>query len=280
MDRHFTVYEQQMARQLIRWEKELLKPPGMLEKTSKSVQKRMNQVIPEKIHEAITKAVKGIIQTALFSLDYIPKNEPLTNLTLAMRDHKAEELISFYKKLAAAEGAGAGAGGILLGLADFPILIGIKMKFLFELAHVYGHSTLDYRERLFILYVFQLAYSSQNKKPALYRTIAQWPEIAGSLPSEDSYTQHIDWRQLQQEYRDTIDFRKMLQLVPGIGAVIGAWANYGLLEELGEAGMNCYRLRWLQEAKPSHEGQGPFRERHDDAVLPFRTGDPAEQDDL
>ena len=31
----------------------------------------------------------------------------------------------------------------------------------------------------------------------------------------------VDWQQLQQEYRDTIDFRKMLQLVPGIGAIVG-----------------------------------------------------------
>ena len=32
-------------------------------------------------------------------------------------------------KIAAAEGAGTGAGGILLGLADFPLLLGIKIKF-------------------------------------------------------------------------------------------------------------------------------------------------------
>ncbi|SCW72698.1 EcsC protein family protein [Paenibacillus tianmuensis] len=55
--------------------------------------------------------------------------------------------------------------------------------------------------------------------------------------------------QLQQEYHDTIDFRKLLQLVPSIGAVVGAWANYGLLEELEQAGMNCYRRRWLDEAE-------------------------------
>ncbi|MBP1156671.1 MULTISPECIES: EcsC family protein [unclassified Paenibacillus] len=284
MDHQLTVYEQQMARQLIRWEKELIKPPGVMEKTSRAVQTRVNQVIPEKVHTTITTAVKGIVQTALFGMDYIPKNAPLTSLSLAMRDHKAEELISFYKKLAAAEGAGAGAGGILLGIADFPILIGIKMKFLFELAHVYGHSTLDYRERLFILHVFQIAFSSQNKKPELYRTIAEWSETSKTLPPADSYTHHIDWRQLQQEYRDTIDFRKMLQLVPVIGAVVGAWANYGLLEELGQAGMNCYRLRWLQDAKqreddPDQQDQGWGKEG-DDGVKPFRTGSSDEQNQL
>ncbi|MEK8127538.1 EcsC family protein [Paenibacillus filicis] len=247
MNDRYTIYEQQTARALIRWEKELLKPPGMLEKTSRAVQSKVNQVIPEKVHAAITAAVKGIVQTALFTMDYTPKTAPLTDLSLALRDARAEELLSFYKKLAAAEGAGAGAGGLLLGLADFPILIGIKMKFLFELAHVYGHSTRDYRERLYILHIFQLAFSSQEKKPMLLKTLEEWPEYARTLPPGEAVGEQINWRQLQQEYRDTIDFRKLLQLVPGIGAVIGAWANYGLLEELGQTGMNTYRMRWLQE---------------------------------
>ncbi|OXM87325.1 EcsC family protein [Paenibacillus rigui] len=243
-----SLYEQQIARELRLWEKELLKPPGFLEKTSKAVSVRINQVIPDKVHQTITATVKGIVQTALFSIEYMPKHPPLLGLTLAMRDHKSEELLAFYKKLAAAEGAGTGAGGILLGLADFPILIGIKMKFLFELAHLYGHSTQDYRERLYILHVFQLAFSSQRKRPALLETLRSWPVTSRTLPPAESYAQHIDWLQLQQEYRDTIDFRKMLQLVPGIGAVVGAWANYGLLEELGRIGMNCYRMRWLEQS--------------------------------
>ncbi|WP_282941130.1 EcsC family protein [Paenibacillus sp. RC67] len=248
MDTKQSLYEQQTAKALKLWEKDLLKPPGFLEKASRSVSTKINQVIPEKVHQTITATVKGIFQTALFSMEYMPKNPPIVGVTLAMRDHRAEELLGFYKKLAAAEGAGAGAGGILLGLADFPILIGIKMKFLFELAHAYGHSTHDYRERLFILQVFQLAFSSQEKKEALYKTIVRWPLNERSLPPADSYAQHINWLQLQQEYRDTIDFRKMLQLIPGIGAVVGAWANYGLLDELGRVAMNCYRTRWLEEA--------------------------------
>ncbi|WP_426448824.1 EcsC family protein [Paenibacillus sp. S-38] len=249
MNEELSVYEQQVQRKLDHWRAGLLKPPGMIERTSKAVQSRINQAIPEKVHAAITSAVKGIVQTALFSMDYIPKSEPAAGLSLALRDKEAEDKLAFYKKLAAAEGAGAGAGGFLLGMADFPILIGIKMKFLFELAHVYGHSTYDYRERLFILHIFQLAFSGQTARPPLYEAIAAWPQTMQSLPLTNTYAEHIDWRKFQQEYRDTIDFRKMLQLVPGIGAVVGAWANYGLLEELGETGMNCYRLRWLAEAR-------------------------------
>lgn len=253
MENSWSIYEQQTAKALRLWEKELLKPPGLLEKTSKAVSSRINQAIPDKVHQTITAAVKGIVQTSLFSIDYMPSSPPLAGHSLAARDHKAEETISLYKKLAAAEGAGTGAGGILLGLADFPILIGIKMKLLFQLAHIYGHSTQDYRERMFVLYVFQLAFSSQLKKKTLFQTILHWNATAKSLPSAELYAQYIDWQQLQQEYRDTIDLRKMLQMVPVIGAAVGAWANYGLLDELGSVATNCYRLRWLQHSYENDE---------------------------
>jgi hypothetical protein len=130
----------------------------------------------------------------------------------------------------------------MLALADFPLLIGIKMKFLFELAHVYGYSTKDVRERVYILYVFQLAFSGVDKRRELLPKLKAWDNI---LPSEEQFQQEVNWRELQQEYRDTIDFRKMLQLLPGIGAIVGAWANFDLLDDLGETGMNAYRLRRL-----------------------------------
>jgi hypothetical protein len=68
---------------------------------------------------------------------------------------------------------------------------------------------------------------------------------AAKLPPGEKALQAIDWQKLQQEYRDAIDFRKMLQLVPGIGAIVGAWANFSLLEELGETAMNAYGIRLL-----------------------------------
>lgn len=242
-----SIYEMQVMEQLKKWERELLKPPGLMEKTSKLMQNRVNDMLPQKVHDTITATVKGIVQSTLFSLDYLPKNEPLLGASLSESDAKSEQLLAFYKKLAAAEGAGTGAGGIFLALADFPILIGIKLKFLFELSHAYGFSARNMEERLFILNVFQLAFSGQTKKKALLNKIKNWEHQASLFRETGSYAEQLDWQQLQQEYRDTIDFRKMLQLIPGIGAVVGAWANYGLLEELGQVGRNCFRLRKLNE---------------------------------
>ena len=77
-------------------------------------------------------------------------------------------------KIAAAEGAGTGAGGILLGFADFPLLLTIKIKFLFDAATLYGFDTSKQEERLFILHVFQLAFSSDDHRKEIWKAIETW----------------------------------------------------------------------------------------------------------
>jgi hypothetical protein len=49
----------------------------------------------------------------------------------------------------------------------------------------------------------------------------------------------------QQEYRDYIDLPKLAQMIPIVGAPIGAVVNWRLVERLGETAMNGYRMRWL-----------------------------------
>lgn len=239
-------YEEQIQKELYRWQKRMLRSPGLWERSSKAIQRKVNELYPQKVFDTITTTIKALVKAVLFGLEFIPKGKPLRNLDLKERDQKAFELLKTYKRVAAAEGAGTGAGGIVLGLVDFPALLAIKMKFLFELAHIYGHSTENYRERLYLLFVFQLAFSSQEKRPATYYKLARWEETVKQYP-ELKAMELFDWEQFQTEYRDSIDLRKMLQMLPGIGAVVGAIANYSLLDDLGETGINCFRLRHFQQ---------------------------------
>ena len=95
----------------------------------------------------------------------------------------------------------------MLGLVDFPLLLSIKMKFLFEAAAVYGFDTNEYEERLFILHVFQLAFSSDETRKETLSIIENWEE-------KKLWIAEMDWRDFQQEYRDYIDLVKMFQLIP------------------------------------------------------------------
>jgi hypothetical protein len=125
-------------------------------------------------------------------------------------------------------------------------LLGLKIKLLYEIAGLYGYKVKDYQERVFILYIFQLAFSSAGKRKETYQKILHWDTTTQAYLADMSV---FDWRSFQQEYRDYIDLAKLLQLIPGIGAVVGAFANHRLVDKLGETAMNAYRLRWYATAQ-------------------------------
>ncbi|AOZ90897.1 EcsC family protein [Paenibacillus crassostreae] len=240
-------YEHKVKREVANWEQQMFKPPGWLENTSKTIGKRINHLIPPKVHSIITTTIRSIVRTALFGAEYTPSRPVQRTLELESADQEAKELFALYQKIAVAEGAGTGAGGIMFSMVDFPALIAIKMKFLFELAHVYGYDTKHFSERVFILKVFQMTFSGSENRARLLDSIKHWHIEKEQWLSDTEYSRNMDWGIFQIEYRDAIDFRKMLQMVPGIGAFAGAWANYTILEELREFAMNAYRLRKLQD---------------------------------
>lgn len=240
-------YEQQVRKEITEWEHSMFKPPGWLEKTSKSISQRVNHLIPPKMHQIITATIRSIVRTALFGAEYTPSRPVQRTLDLESADKEAKELFGLYQKIAVAEGAGTGAGGIVLNAVDFPALIAIKMKFLFELAHVYGYDTKVFSERVFILKVFQMTFSGPHNRAKLLHSIKHWHIDKEQWAHETEYSKTLDWEAFQIEYRDAIDFRKMLQMLPGIGAVAGAWANYTILDELRGFAINAYRLRRLSD---------------------------------
>ena len=241
-----TPYKQAVRTELVRWQQAMQKPPSRFGKLSTSLQQRMNRFIPNRIHAVITATIKQMTRAVLFGASYLTR-APAVGKTLVQRDAAVAKRIEFYKKTSAAEGGVTGAGGFLLGLADFPILLSLKMKMLFEIASLYGFPVDDYRERVYILYVFQLAFSSQERRQIVYQHVANWEEHSRQLPDDIN---QFDWLTFQQEYRDYIDLAKMAQLIPGIGAAVGVVVNYRLVSQLGRTAMNAYRMRLLQE-KPS-----------------------------
>jgi uncharacterized protein (DUF697 family) len=150
--------------------------------------------------------------------------------------------IEAYRTTAAVEGGIAGAGGFVLAMVDFPALLSIKLKLLFDIAALYGYSCADFRERLYLLQIFQLAFSSQQHRRKVFLEIENWQSRAEQLPNSFA---DFDWRTYQQEYRNYIDLAKLVQLIPIVGAPVGALVNYQLIKQLGETACNAYRLRLI-----------------------------------
>jgi hypothetical protein len=248
---HLSNYEEKIQHDLLTWQRKMQKRPNLVDRASKAVQDKINNIIPDKVHQAITATIKQMTRAVLTGAEFTTSLQPQGG-SIQDIEHAVRKKIEFYKKAGAAEGGITGAGGFLLALAEFPILIGIKIKLLFEIASLYGRPINDYRERLFILHVFQLAFSSQKQRQKVFEQMTNWNVKSRSLPDD---IHQFDWKSFQQEYRDYIDLAKMAQLIPGIGAAVGLIVNYRLLDKLGKTAMMAYRMRWMEdqmltEAKP------------------------------
>ena len=237
------VYDLFALKELNAWQNKMLRRPSLFNNLSKRIQTKSNTWIPEKIHNAITVTIKQMIRGVLFGAKHTT-SKPLLNIGLQSREIAVQKKIDFYRKAAAVEGGITGAGGLLLGLADFPILIGIKIKLLFEIAALYGFDVDDYKERVYLLHIFELAFSSDAHRKNVYIKMTDWEEKKKNLPEDIN---QFEWRNFQQEYRDYIDLAKMAQLIPVIGAPVGLIVNYRLIKKLGITAMNAYRMRLLEK---------------------------------
>lgn len=234
-------YYHEVIKELGQWRNYMQKRPNLFNKTSKGLQDKINQVIPEKIHKVVTAAIKQMIRAVLYGANVTTRGSH-PEFSLEQVEYLVKQRIKFYSSSAAVEGAVTGVGGILWGLSDFPLWLSLKMKMLFEVAVKYGVDTNDYKERLFILYIFQLTFSSKKNRLEVYKVIANWEQHVDQLPDD---IHEFDWRTFQLEYRDYIDLAKLFQMIPGIGAVIGAYVNHRLTKKLGVNAMNAYRIRLL-----------------------------------
>ena len=225
------------------WRAKVLKPPGLWDKATRGTQERINKVIPERVHAIITSGVEAMTRGILFGSALIP-SRPMADGSLATRELRARAKVRAYRNTASVEGGVAGAGGFVLAAADFPALMAIKVRMLGDVVGAYGWGGDTVRERLFLLHIFHLAFASAKRRPEALAELERW--IAG-VDQPEEITDY-DWRRFQIEYRDYIDLAKLAQLIPVVGAPIGAVVNWRLVDRLGETTIMACRMRWLGEA--------------------------------
>jgi hypothetical protein len=231
------------SQDLAAWRARITRPAGPLGKASRAVQRKINTIIPEKVHAAITAAMQAMTKAILTGADFATASPlPRTpgGASLEEREAKVAAAIDGWKKAAGAEGGVAGAGGFLLAAADFPLLMSFKLKLLFEIAALYGHDGSVLSERLYILHIFELAFSDVEHRRRVLEAMDDWDAKDHPASLAD-----FDWRSFQQQYRDHIDLAKLAQLLPVVGAPVGAVVNWRLTAHLGKTAMMAYRMRRL-----------------------------------
>jgi hypothetical protein len=237
------VDEASVRAEVAAWRAKVLKRPGLWDRATRGTQERINKVIPERVHAIVTAGVEAMTRGILFGSDLI-QIRPRAEGSLAARELRARAMIRTYRTTASVEGGVAGAGGFVLAAADFPALMAIKVRMLGDVVGAYGWGGDTVRERLFVLHIFHLAFASAKRRPEALAELERW--IAG-VDQPQAVTDY-DWRRFQIEYRDYIDLAKMAQLIPVVGAPIGAVVNWRLVDRLGETAMMACRMRWMAEA--------------------------------
>jgi len=236
-----THYENQVYHEMYLWKVRVSRSPTAGSKLAKGIQHKMNNLIPEKVHQVITTSIEKMVKAVLFGSTYVTSTRREVG-SLQLREAYVKRVARHYRNAAIVEGAITGAGGILMGFADFPAFLAIKIKLLFEIAAIYGYDVKNYKERLFMLYLFKMAFSSRLKQQEVLEHLVHWQRYSQALPDD---LEHFDWRDFQLEYRDYIDLAKMAQLIPFVGAVVGVVANKQLTQQLVITAMNGYRLRYF-----------------------------------
>ncbi|MFJ7935634.1 EcsC family protein [Sporosarcina sp. NPDC096371] len=161
-------------------------------------------------------------------------------------DEAVSKLAKNRKQLATLQGAGTGIGGIFTLSIDIPLLLGIQLKTLQDIAMCYGYDPNDKEERVYIVKVLQFVSSDIVGKQAILQQLSLIDSSDEGVKRE-VISELQGWREVVMTHRDQIGWKKLFQMIPIVGLLVGAFINRSAVGDLAEAGMMLYRKRKITE---------------------------------
>jgi uncharacterized protein (DUF697 family) len=148
-------------------------------------------------------------------------------------DQIAEDTIRAHMRIAAAEGAGLGMGGLLTMLPDLGILAGITLRMIQKLSLVYG-----------------FAYSTEQEEAELWIAAASAAgvDISRELVEKQFVSKFVP-RVIQRiAVRASAEIveKWTARLIPVVSSVIGAGLNYYFVKVWGERAISHFRQKHLE----------------------------------
>lgn len=184
--------------------------------------------------------------------------EHAAKLSIPKMDQAVEKLAGSRKKLATLQGASTGIGGIFTITLDIPLLLGLQLKTLQDIAICYGYDPNDKKERLFIVKCLQFVSSDIVGKQAILSQLSQF-DTQNKTARREVLSELQGWREVVFTYRDQLGWKKLFQMIPVAGLIFGAFINRSAVNDIAEAGMMLYRKRRIMERldiKPALESKG------------------------
>lgn len=171
----------------------------------------------------------------------------IAELPVETMNEVAASYIKTTKNIAMAQGATTGVGGFLTLSIDIPVLLGLSLKTLQEIAICYGFDPNDRKERIFIVKCMQFASSDIVGKKAILDELSSYDNDTETMSKNQTISQLQGWREVMITYRDNFGWKKLFQMVPIVGMVFGAFINKSTIEDVAEVGMMLYQKRRILE---------------------------------
>jgi hypothetical protein len=278
----YTPYEQKALHEIEEWE---MAKPGLMIKTIDAIGKPVTIIVektPKLLRLTVEKAVMGFMEMLkdisywTYSEKSIIKKGRRSGLTinsipeLADQDIKnldrlARGFFTSGKILAALEGAGCGLGGFALIAADIPVLMGIIFRSIQQIGSCYGFTMRDPA----MLPVIMRIYNAGSSDSAAVKSavLADMNVAAAAMAGKSAYAKAAARTQtslainfiersagsLPSQIARNISKRKLGQLIPVFGAVIGAGFNYWLMSSTLTSAYMVFRKLHLERKKAADE---------------------------
>ena len=172
--------------------------------------------------------------------------EEASELPILEMDKAVEKLAKSRKKVATIQGASTGIGGLFTITIDIPLLLGLQLKTLQDIAICYGYDPKDKKERLFIVKCLQFVSADIVGKQSILMQLSRFDDKDDSAKRE-VLSEIQGWREVVFSYRDQMGWKKLFQMIPIAGLVFGAIINRSAVNDIAEAGKMLYRKRRIIE---------------------------------
>lgn len=244
------LYIENQIREIIEWENQ---EPSVVEK---GLSKLMGwssftaKVIPEAIvQEAISRACdlgkmmtgkKDILREA-----NVKSIEELQHKDLRLSDTLADSVHNWAIGIAGSEGLATGIGGTATMIADIGIVITLAFRSIHKIAMCYGYEVNTDAEKKFVLDILSVSSANtlRERKEAL---IALRSRIMQRKMMEELLMSSLI-KKLAKQLGINLTKRKAMQLIPVVGAGIGAAVNASYMRDVIWSARRTYQKRWIAD---------------------------------
>lgn len=250
------MYDEYVEKQLMeikKWEEQ--KPSvinNSLNKVFTPMSKFTTKVIPESIVEQAIYHAHDIGQKLANKNDILTKAdidfiEELRHKDLMLSDSLASNVHKWAVGIAGTEGFATGLGGTATMVADVGAVIVLAFRTIHKIAMCYGYEVKTQEDKEFVLNILSVsgANSMKEKKEAL---LALKSDFLQKKIIEELLMSNLV-KKVAKQLGINLTKRKLMQIMPIVGAGIGAAVNASYIYDIAWTARRSYQLKWLTDNK-------------------------------